>query len=256
MDKLIPGIFNYCDRWCERCDYADRCRLFQSETERNIQHILNDEDPNDPDIVAQDISESLQDAFEMLKEQMEIEGIATEDIEDCEDEDSQFFIDNFDDEREEVSESGRIIKSPHPLASQTDNFFKDVIYYFNKIKIALPDAISEIEPVNNPLYEEIKILLWYSPQIAVKTRMCVGSKASLENSKSNDDEFEVEMMNVNSRIAFTGMETCLNSLQKVYQLETNYSDDVLSLLAAIKRLKDEFEKEFPSVHTFKRPYFD
>ncbi|MFO7526693.1 MAG: hypothetical protein R6W68_14670 [Ignavibacteriaceae bacterium] len=36
----------------------------------------------------------------------------------------------------------------------------------------------------------------------------------------------------------------------------NYSDDVLSLLSTIKKMKDEFEKEFPSVHTFKRPYFD
>lgn len=25
---FIPGIFNYCDRWCERCDFTDRCQNY------------------------------------------------------------------------------------------------------------------------------------------------------------------------------------------------------------------------------------
>ena len=27
----IPGIFNYCDRWCERCTMTARCGLFAIE---------------------------------------------------------------------------------------------------------------------------------------------------------------------------------------------------------------------------------
>src|SRR5882724_11555733 len=26
--RLIPGIYNYCDRWCERCGFTDRCLQF------------------------------------------------------------------------------------------------------------------------------------------------------------------------------------------------------------------------------------
>lgn len=26
--RFIPGIYNYCDRWCERCPMTSRCRLF------------------------------------------------------------------------------------------------------------------------------------------------------------------------------------------------------------------------------------
>lgn len=260
MTRLIPGIFNYCDRWCERCDYRDRCRLFQSETERNIRHILNDEDPHDPEIVAGDIKESLEDALEMLKAQMEIEGITEEDFEDIEeiaDEDSQYIFDDFDDERGEVTESGKIVRTSHPLALLADAFYKAVIDYYEKIKSALAQNPDDIEPDDDPLYEELKILMWYSPQISVKIRLCAGSKAKLENEKDEDDiEFETEMMNINSRIAFTGMEKCLTSLQKIYNIETHHQDDVLSLLASIKKMKDGFEEEFPAVHTFKRPYFD
>jgi hypothetical protein len=253
MNKLIPGIFNYCDRWCERCNYTDRCRLYQSEAERNIRHILNDEDPNDPEIVMRDVAESLEDAMAMLEAQMEIEGISGEDFEDADDEDSQYF----DDERGEVNELGKIIKTPHPLAVQSDAFYKDVLGLFNKMKSLFQEDPDTVEPVNDPLYENLKILLWYSPQISVKIRMCVGSKLKIENEKDEEEiEFEVEMMNINSRIAFTGMEKCLNSLQNIYNSQSVYQDEILPLLSLIKKIKDGFEKEFPAVHTFKRLYFD
>src|SRR4029450_3375593 len=27
--KFIAGIYNYCDRWCERCRFQSRCRLYR-----------------------------------------------------------------------------------------------------------------------------------------------------------------------------------------------------------------------------------
>lgn len=30
-DGFIVGVYNYCDRWCERCTLASRCRLFVEE---------------------------------------------------------------------------------------------------------------------------------------------------------------------------------------------------------------------------------
>jgi hypothetical protein len=29
--RLIPGVYNYCDRWCERCTLSARCRVFQHQ---------------------------------------------------------------------------------------------------------------------------------------------------------------------------------------------------------------------------------
>ena len=28
---FVPGIYNYCDRWCERCAFTTRCFLFARE---------------------------------------------------------------------------------------------------------------------------------------------------------------------------------------------------------------------------------
>ncbi|HTV00428.1 MAG TPA: hypothetical protein VMF13_07835, partial [Luteitalea sp.] len=33
LDGYIVGIFNYCDRWCERCPLTSRCRVFASTVE-------------------------------------------------------------------------------------------------------------------------------------------------------------------------------------------------------------------------------
>jgi hypothetical protein len=30
QQKFIPGIYNYCDRWCERCTFTSRCRNYES----------------------------------------------------------------------------------------------------------------------------------------------------------------------------------------------------------------------------------
>lgn len=138
-----------------------------------------------------------------------------------------------------------------------DDFFKNVMAYFDKKKPSFYQNSEDNELVNDPIYEGLKILMWHSPQIAVKTRMCAGIKSKIEDVKDEDEiEFETEMMNINSRIAFTGMEKCLTSLQKIYDVEIDFQDDVLLLLSLIKKMKDNITTEFPAVYTFKRPYFD
>ena len=37
-ERFIPGIFNYCDRWCERCPQTARCRLFAMDQENVREH--------------------------------------------------------------------------------------------------------------------------------------------------------------------------------------------------------------------------
>ena len=32
--NFIPGVYNFCDRWCERCPLTARCRVFAMTEER------------------------------------------------------------------------------------------------------------------------------------------------------------------------------------------------------------------------------
>src|SRR5580693_4929295 len=37
--KFIDGIFNYCDRWCERCYFTGRCRVFDQVGELTAEEL-------------------------------------------------------------------------------------------------------------------------------------------------------------------------------------------------------------------------
>lgn len=73
-DHFIPGIFNYCDRWCERCEFTARCRFFAMEAEWGSL-----EDPADPigDVIDV-VRDSFAEAKQMLVEHAEEMGIDLE----------------------------------------------------------------------------------------------------------------------------------------------------------------------------------
>jgi len=41
QDGFIVGIFNYCDRWCERCPFTSHCRVFADHAEMEASQDAN-----------------------------------------------------------------------------------------------------------------------------------------------------------------------------------------------------------------------
>jgi hypothetical protein len=70
--RNIVGIFNYCDRWCERCLFTDRC--FQYQTHPSMPELEGEEPPLER--VFEDIARDLQVAFELLARRMAEIGLA------------------------------------------------------------------------------------------------------------------------------------------------------------------------------------
>jgi hypothetical protein len=68
--RLIPGIHNYCHRWCERCAFSDRCAVFRDTREYQRDH---------PDSGAlEQVEESFRKTMALLAEWCEREGIDLE----------------------------------------------------------------------------------------------------------------------------------------------------------------------------------
>ena len=76
-ENFISGIYNYCDRWCERCPFTARCMNFAMTREYS-------EDPEASDINNEKFWQSLSDIFkvtrELLEESAEELGIDFDDI--------------------------------------------------------------------------------------------------------------------------------------------------------------------------------
>ena len=67
----IPGIYNYCDRWCERCPFTSRCLNYEMSEEKFGD--LEDGDLSN-EVFWQRLSETLQETMSMLKEMAEERG--------------------------------------------------------------------------------------------------------------------------------------------------------------------------------------
>jgi hypothetical protein len=78
MDKLnseknfISGIYNYCDRWCERCSYTDRCLSYATAEE-----FMENEEGKEPtlDETFDMLSKMFNDIIHFLKREAEKRGI-------------------------------------------------------------------------------------------------------------------------------------------------------------------------------------
>jgi len=89
--NFISGIYNYCDRWCERCPFTSRCLNFEMSEEK-FGDLENADITNE--VFWQRLSETFQETLGMLKEMAAEKGI---DLDAIELEDDDDFERRFDD---------------------------------------------------------------------------------------------------------------------------------------------------------------
>lgn len=72
--KWLP--FNFCDRFCERCEeFRDECKVYQNELRFRFQCQLEGKDPYDTKVVFEYVGQMMAQTIAMLYQMMEKEGI-------------------------------------------------------------------------------------------------------------------------------------------------------------------------------------
>jgi hypothetical protein len=85
----IAGIYNYCDRWCERCPFTPRCMTFKLSEEK-----FGDPEARDINnaVFWEKLSETFNETLNLLREMAEEEGIDLDSIT-AESDDENRFLD-------------------------------------------------------------------------------------------------------------------------------------------------------------------
>jgi hypothetical protein len=78
---FVESIFNYCDRWCERCTMSSRCLLFSMESKRRADHVATGNDPDDLDTVFNDVRTTLEQTKELILQEVSSRGIKIDELE-------------------------------------------------------------------------------------------------------------------------------------------------------------------------------
>lgn len=247
---FIPGIFNYCDRWCERCEMTNKCANFALTTA----DCMNEEDyQNNNEKFWQKFSEIMETTLELVMEFSANEGIDLDSIDY-----------NAIKEREEKI---------HKQACQTDiskiskNYIDIAGKWFDESKNIFIEKekqlITELEmdlPKSNPdgeaaiLKDAISVIMWYKFQIHVKIIRAVSG--SMEDEELADEYDFPKDSAGSAKVALIGIDRSISAWEKLLIYFPDEEDSFLKILVLLVKLRKEVEKTFPDARNFIRPGFD
>lgn len=229
-DGMIPGIFNYCDRWCKYCNYPVRCSVFA------IGDNTPEADAQLPDTVnymAQYIGFLVHDTMELLLSMAREQGFS----------DGSYSVD--DEAYTKPSKDHYLVRKADEHAAWLNKWLlRNNFIYKNG-----GQGINEGVKIAVPVKEQLDIVHWYMNFIAVKFSRALLMKTSA-NYKDQCDS------NGSAKIAIIAVERSIAALSELLKLKPAFEDDFLPALARLNRLKKRAMSEFPDAMQFKRPGLD
>ena len=244
--RFIPGIHNYCDRWCERCPLTSRCLVFAVEQQDDA------EEPASRDIRNQAFWKRLQshlaEATEILQDLMEEHGLAL-DPEEMEPEQDRTR------DRTDAAEHDPRAAAASAYADAVDEWFETADARFEERGTALEGQLElglatvDAEGDVRRLQDAVEVIRWYQHQIAVKLMRAIGSA-------SQDEELESGDASGSAKVALIGMDRSITAWAELLRQFPDEEDRLLSLLHDLSRLRREVERTFPGARAFVRPGFD
>ncbi len=119
--------FNYCDRWCERCDYKNGCEVYQEEFAARFNHIIKGENPDDPEVFFKDIKEKFKKIKKSLKKNISKKGVSLKMTKNYMDEDE-----DLEDKIEKIIGKSHIYKETMIFTEKTGFFLKKIYFEYEE----------------------------------------------------------------------------------------------------------------------------
>lgn len=236
--RFIPGIYNYCDRWCERCPQTSRCLNFS----------ISEEEFSDPE--ARDIrneafwkklSGILGETLELLKESAERWGIELDTLDSMDD------IENLK-ARDLAAENHLLSRAARRYGEWVEDWFRDQETLFFETAAAAREGVS--------LEEAFEVIRWYQYFIAAKVMRAVrGKMEEEEEEEEGANEFPRDS-DGSAKIALIAMDRSIAAWAVIRHYITDEPKGVVDLIAFVDGLRQAVEKAFPSARSFIRPGFD
>jgi len=243
--KYIPGIYNYCDRWCERCSFTDRCMVF--EDTGNIS-------TEDPEQFWEKIHENFQQTKELLEYIAQEEGIDLDNLPPDPEFEKESEQRRKDAENNELSQAA---KKYGDLADQwfqeNETLFKDMENQFNQ-NMNLGIHEKQSHDIAARITDAIEVIRWYQHQIYVKIMRALSSRQDLIMEEM-DADFPSDA-DGSVKVALIGMDNSIAAWGKLHECFPDQADGILDILMLLEKLRRNTENAFPKARSFVRPGFD
>jgi len=251
--KFISGIHNYCDAWCDRCAFTEKCIISPAQDEYF-------DTPEKKDINNKEFWDAMgkvfADTLKMVAEKCEEMGI-----------DINFTPEEMEEYAEKEERKRK--KTKNKIVPKMAQKYSDMITeWFEKEKDTLADKAETMNSLHAAgidssdiviegayLEDAIEVIYWYQHFIYVKfMRAMLRDDDEFENSDVKDAiDYD---SNGSAKIALIGIDRSISAWGSLQKRLPERSDDILDILVHLERLRKKAETEFPNARKFKRPGFD
>jgi hypothetical protein len=247
--NLISGIYNYCDRWCERCPFTSRCMNFAMSEEEFS-------DPETQDIrneaFWQKFAETLHATLEFVKETAEEHGIDLDAVDVEEDAEERRT-------ERELAKSHEVCRLAQAYGTMVDDWIKDARDLFEEPEEASPADPAPDRPQaghgedKDSLQDAFEVVRWYQHFIYVKLMRAV--RGELEDRDEMLDEFPKDS-DGSAKVALIAIDRSIAAWGEIRNQLPFRSQDIVNMLLHLEGLRNKVEKAFPNARAFIRPGFD
>lgn len=249
---FISGIYNYCDRWCERCAFSSRCLVFATEKE--------DPDLDDPDV--RDLNNAkfwrkletiFTDAHDLIRQCAQEAGVDLDDVA-ADEAIAEPRVETEDAEGHEISVLAR------NYSSAVETWFENEVIAADSLSDdASVQARREATAID--LQAAVEVIRWYQFFIAAKVfRALMGSDDELRDVYPDDGEDEINPAqtdaNGSAKIALIAIERSLGAWRIMQSCVPEKSESIAPLMTSLENLRSGIERIRPLARDFIRPGFD
>jgi hypothetical protein len=255
--EFISGIYNYCDRWCERCPFTARCLVYATEKADDVSA-----DPEVHDINSAKFWDRLesvfQEAHEMIREWAEEAGLDLETVE------TEAAATDREQHKEDA-ESHELSLSARRYAEMVQRWLIDEFAVETQVHDDTTGKSKNTED-DFDISDAIEVIRWYQFFVAAKLfRALMGREDSVpEDEPAADDPFPNTEFDRNgnddsdgsAKIALIGIDRSSSAWRVMQSSLPEKADSIRPILVELERMRRAAEQTFPEARGFIRPGFD
>ena len=234
--RFISEIYNYCDRWCERCPQTSRCLNFSISEEEFS-------DPESRDIRNEafwkKLSGIFEESLELLREGAKKWGIELETL-DLESDTERIRA------KDEAAEGHVISRAAQSYGKMVEDWFGE------KGGLFVETATVVNEGVN--LEEAMEVIRWYQYFIAAKVMRAIRGKME-EEEEERYDEFPSDS-DGSAKITLIAIDRSIGAWAVISHHDPLHAESVFGMISFLDSLRQAVEETFPNARSFIRPGFD
>lgn len=251
---FIPGIYNYCDRWCERCEHCAQCMSFAmgKKIEEKGGFNFDDEVTRDDENVWVRLKEVFESTYEVLHELAEERGIDIEDIYTSENIDKEFWGDDYEsgenkDADDLLVESSDIIRVCLIYENLADRCLEKIFEALEERDDNEGDKVSE-----KGVDDALDIINWYLDLVQAKMRRALyGYYRVKKSGREDEDDY-----NGSAKVALIAIDRMMPAWKTIAAYCPGNVREISHLIVVLEQLEHDIERQFKEARCFLRPGFE